>query len=189
MDNPMNLPLHPMLVHLPMALAVLIPAAAVAVVGAWTRGWWDARTWWLVVALQATLVVSAGLALQSGEAEEERVEHVVAKAAIEAHEEAAQVFAGLATAVLVLAVAAQVFARRDLGRWLAMATVAGSVLVGGAGVAVGHAGGELVWAKGAGTVQVAAPGGAAAAAGPGGAAERGQGHRGHEGGKSDDDDD
>ena len=51
---------HPRLVHLPIALAVLVPVAAAVVLVPWWRGWLPARAWWLAVALQAALVASGG---------------------------------------------------------------------------------------------------------------------------------
>ena len=69
---------HPKVVHLPMALAVLMPLIAGGVLFAWWRGWLDRRTWVGVVLLQAILVGSAAVAMNTGEKEEDRVEEIVA---------------------------------------------------------------------------------------------------------------
>lgn len=74
---------HPKMVHVPMALGVLMPLFAGGMLLAWWRKWLPTRSWFLVVALQAILLGSGVLALQTGEAEEERVERVVVEQAIE----------------------------------------------------------------------------------------------------------
>lgn len=149
---------HPKVVHLPMALAVLMPALTAGIVLAWWRGWIPARTWVLVVALQATLVGSGLFALQSGEKEEDRVEQFVPEAAIERHEESAQIFVGISTGVLVLMAGGLVFARAAAGLRFASLAAFGTVAVLAAGYSVGEAGGELVYRHGAGAAY-ANPGG------------------------------
>ena len=85
-------PLHPAVVHLPIALALLVPLAALVGLLVIARGLTPGRAWAPVLLLQALLVGSAWLALETGENEEERVERVVAERHIEAHEEAAERF-------------------------------------------------------------------------------------------------
>jgi uncharacterized membrane protein len=173
-----SLPLHPLVVHLPMALAVLVPLLAVGVLIAWRKSWLPARTWWLVAALQLVLVGAAVTSLTTGEREEERVERVVAESAIEAHQDAAQAFTGAAVAVLLLALGGAAARKDGTRQALAGAAAVGSLVVTGLGINTGHKGGELVYRHGAGSAY--APAGASGAA-P--AAVR-AGHRG-----DDDDDD
>jgi len=168
-------PLHPAIVHLPVALSILMPFLAGAAALAWWRTWLPGRKLWgAVAALQALLLVSAFVALRTGENEEERVEAVVAERVLEQHEEAAQVFVAGASAVLVLALAALLVPGEPVRRTLALVAVAGTVVVLGLGFRTGKAGGELVYAHGAASAY--AKGGAAAreaageAAGKGGAA-------------------
>lgn len=87
-----TLPLHPKIVHLPIALAVLMPLITAGLLIAWWRDMLPRRTWWIAVALQAVLVGSGLYARETGEADEERVEARVGEAPLEAHEEAATVF-------------------------------------------------------------------------------------------------
>lgn len=143
------MPLHPQIVHLPIALAVLMPLLSLALLGAWWRGMLPRRAWLLVVALQALLLASGFAASQTGEGDEERVEAVVPEAAIEAHEEAAETFLGGSAAVLLLAVLAGVVRRERPAQALAAATVAGTLVVLGLGYRVGEAGGRLVYEHGA----------------------------------------
>ncbi|MCC7398518.1 MAG: hypothetical protein IT455_15720 [Planctomycetes bacterium] len=146
----MNTPMHPMLVHLPMALAALVPMLAFVLWLATWRGWLPARSWWLVTALQALLFGSGLLAMRSGEADEERVERVVAEATIEAHEHAAERFVWAAGLLLLLSGAPLLLRSRPaLAQAASLATAFGSVVVLGFGYAVGSAGGELVYRHGA----------------------------------------
>ncbi len=140
---------HPKAVHVPMALGVLMPLIAGGVLLAWWRGWLPGRGWLLAVALQAILVGAGVVALRSGEAEEERVERVVAEQFIEEHEEAAEAFVWAAGGVLGLMVLAAVLGARPSGRLTAAAATLGTLVVLGLGYRTGHAGGSLVYERGA----------------------------------------
>ena len=132
------MPIHPKIVHLPIALAVLMPLLSLLVLGGWWRGLLPRRAWLLVAVFQALLLVTGFMASQSGERDEERAEAVVPEAAIEAHEEAAEVFLGAAGAVLALAVVAAAVRGERAARALAAATLAGTVV----GLALGYRVGE-----------------------------------------------
>jgi uncharacterized membrane protein len=140
-------PLHPAVVHLPIALAVLLPA--LALLGAVTiqRRIVPPRTWLGVLLLQAVLVGSGWLALETGEAQEERVEQVVAERHIEDHEERAERFQ-LAAGV-TLAVLAAGLLPGAVGGVARGVSVVATLAVLAAGVQVGHSGGELVYRHGA----------------------------------------
>lgn len=143
------IPLHPKLVHLPIALAVLMPLVTSGVLLAWWRGWLPRRVWVIAIVLQALLAGSGFAAMQAGEREEERVAPIVAEQYIEAHEEAAEVFVWASAVLLVVMMLAMV-PRQERGR-LAVATVAvlGTMLVFGLGYRTGAAGGRLVYEHGA----------------------------------------
>ena len=140
---------HPKLVHVPMALGVLMPLVAVGLLAAWWRKWLPARGWVAAVALQAVLVGSGLLALSSGEAEEDRVEAVVAEHLIEEHEEAAEAFVSASGVVLGLMVLGLALARRRAGLPTAAAATVGTLVVLGLGYRTGQAGGALVYEHGA----------------------------------------
>lgn len=117
-----NLPLHALIVHMPIALTVLVPLFALL-------GLWLGRrilkphvAWALPVGMLALLLVSGFAAEKTGEQQEDRVEKVVPEAAFEKHEEAAELFL----------------------------VVTGGVLVLAAGWNVGHSGGQLVYQHNAG---------------------------------------
>jgi uncharacterized membrane protein len=148
-------PLHPAVVHLPIALAVLIPGLALLGIFLIHKGFLPSRSWAAIVLLQALLVGSGWLALETGEEQEERVERVVAERHIETHEEAAERFLLLA-GIGLLASAAGLLPRSagSVGRGVGT-LVAFGVLA--AGVSVGHSGGELVYKHGAASAYVDAP--------------------------------
>jgi hypothetical protein len=58
-------PLHPAVVHLPIALAVLMPLLAAAWIAAIAKGFLPARAWLAVVVLQVLLGASAWLAVET----------------------------------------------------------------------------------------------------------------------------
>ncbi len=153
-------PLHPALVHLPLALAVLLPAGALLAFLAIARGALPARFWATIVVLHVLLAGSAYLAVETGENEEERVEEVVGEPAIEAHEEAAERFLWLAVGAAVVSAAGLLPGRRgNAGRAV---TVAAGAFVLLAALSVGHSGGALVYEHGA--AQAYTSGAAAASA-------------------------
>lgn len=151
---------HPKLVHVPLALGVLMPLIAGALLLAWWRGWLPRRVWVLAIALQAVLVGSGLLALRTGEAESDRVERVVPERIVEAHEEAAELFVWAGGAVLALMIGAGALTRRAAGLPTAAAATVGTVLVLLLGYRTGQAGGRLVYQHGAAGayVSAAAPG-------------------------------
>ncbi len=155
---------HPKVIHLPMALAVLMPLVSAGLLAAWSTARLPRRAWVVAVLLQVVLVASGVVALRSGEAEEERVERVVAENLIEAHAEAAEVFVWGAAAILVLQLAAAVLRRESLARAVAAVATVGTLVVLFLGYRTGEAGGRLVYQHGAASayatpaVPTAAPG-------------------------------
>ena len=148
-------PLHPAVVHLPMALAVLLPFAAAAALWAIHRCARPLHAWGVPLALAVLLTGSAWLALETGEQEEERVEAVVAESAIHEHEEAAERFLLLA-GVLTL-VSGVGLAGGTLGSAARLLATAGTIAVLAAGVQVGARGGELIYVHGAAAAYVDPP--------------------------------
>ena len=152
----MSLPLHALVVHVPMALAVLLPLVAIAALWSLRRGRRPGGAWLALVAVQAVLVGSAFAAMNTGEREEERVERVVPENVIHEHEEFAEQFTWAAGSVLLLSLLAFV-PRERAARAAVIVTVVGTFLVAALGVRVGHAGGELVYVHGAASAYVSKP--------------------------------
>lgn len=149
---------HPKVVHLPIALAVLMPAITGGALWAWRRGWLDRRAWVGVVLLQAILLGSGVLAMNTGETEEDRVEQVVAEAPIEAHEEAAELFVWSSAAVLLLIALPLTLPEGRLRQAAALAALGGTLVVLGLGYRTGEAGGRLVYEHGAAQAYTAGTG-------------------------------
>lgn len=145
---------HPKVVHLPIALAVLMPLVSGGVLFAWWRGWFDRRIWVLVFLLQGVLVGSGALAMNTGEREEERVEQVVAEEHIEAHEEAAEVFVWASAALLLLMAVPLVLSESRGRQALSLGAFLGTLIVFALGYKAGEAGGKLVYEQGAAQVYV-----------------------------------
>jgi hypothetical protein len=142
-----TLPLHPSVVHVPLGLAFVLPLLA----GGLAVGWWrravPRSAFALLVALQALLVAGALVAAQLGERDEKRVEPLVGKGAIEAHESRAEAFVWAGGVVLAGAIAVLVVPAGAVTA-VAGAVAAGTLAVAALGVAVGEAGGELVYRRG-----------------------------------------
>jgi uncharacterized membrane protein len=147
---------HPKVVHLPIALGVLMPLIAAVVALAWWRGWLPARTWALVVGLQAVLLISGFAAIRTGSAQEEHVERVVAGRYIHEHEEAAEGFVWGMGVVLALMLVALLTSRKRAGLPLAALSVLGTVVVLGLAYRTGDRGGRLVYEHGAAQVYMQA---------------------------------
>ena len=154
---------HPKVVHLPMALGVLMPLVTGGVLFAWSRGWFQRRVWIVVLLLQAALVGSGAVAMNTGEREEERVEEIVAEEHIEAHEEAAEAFVWAAAAVLLLMAVPLVLPEGRARQAVSMGAFLGTLIVFGLGYRAGEAGGRLVYQHGAAEAYVTNGGVTAAA--------------------------
>jgi uncharacterized membrane protein len=147
---------HPRIVHLPIALAALMPLVAGGVAFAYMRGWADRRAWGLVLLLQGVMVASGLVAINTGEIEEERVEHVVAELYIDQHEEAAEIFIWASAIVLGLMAVPLALPKGELSNALIIFSSVATAAVLALGFWVGEAGGRLVYEHGAASVHVKA---------------------------------
>jgi uncharacterized membrane protein len=145
-------PLHPALVHFPIAFAALAPLLALAAILAIRSGFLPARSWAVLVLLHALLAASSALAVWSGEREEEAVERYVAERHIEPHEEWGERFLWASAGVLVISAVG--LARGRMGSVGRLATLACGAGLLGLAFEVGHTGGELVYQHGAASAHV-----------------------------------
>ncbi|MBL0170209.1 MAG: hypothetical protein IPP90_05660 [Gemmatimonadaceae bacterium] len=140
-------PLHPAIVHLPMALVILLPMTAIVALWSIRRGAAPIKVWGVAAALHAMLALSAWASLATGDQAGEKVENVVAEAPVESHEEAAETFLALSVGALVIAL---VGLRKDqIGTAARAAASVATVALLVAGWRVGHSGGQLVYRYGA----------------------------------------
>ncbi len=140
-------PLHPAIVHFPVVLAVLLPLVVGGALWRIARGVAPRRAWVLPLLAAAALTASAWLAMQTGKAQEDRVETVVPGDVLHGHEEAAELL--LALSGVVLLVTAVGLAGGAAGRAGRYVSLLGALAVLAAGTRAGHTGGQLVYAYGA----------------------------------------
>jgi hypothetical protein len=97
--------------------------------------------------MAVALAVSALVAVKTGEAQDERVERVVAEQPLESHEEAAETFLALSSGLALLVAVGLIRGRLGgLARGLGTVGAVGLVAVA---AYVGHSGGKLVYQYGA----------------------------------------
>ena len=148
------LPLHPVVVHFPIVLAVLLPISAAWALWAIRKGTTFRRAWAVPAAMAVALALSALVAVKTGEAQDERVERVVPEQPLESHEEAAETFLTLSVGLALLVAAGLVRGRPGVvARALATAGAAAFVALA---VSVGHSGGKLVYEHGAASAYTSA---------------------------------
>lgn len=140
-------PLHPAIVHFPVVLVVLLPLVLGGALWAIRRGASPRRAWAVPLAAAAALTLSAWLAVETGQSQEERVEAVVPEAPFKAHEEAAEQFLAFSGVFLLVATAGLVGG--SVGRAARYVSLVGALGLLAAGVRVGHTGGQLVYTHGA----------------------------------------
>ena len=140
-------PLHPAVVHFPVVLAFLLPLFAFGSLWTIRRGAGARRAWLLPVACAAALALSAWVAVQTGEAQSERVKRVVSEQVIESHEEMAEAFLAASAGLAIVALVG--LAAGIPGRAARVVTAIGSLVLVGLAARVGHGGGQLVYRYGA----------------------------------------
>jgi uncharacterized membrane protein len=140
-------PLHPAIVHFPVALAFIVPLMIVLAMILLRRGSTISAAWFPVLALATMMFFGTLIAKNTGEEEEDAVEEVVSRSVIHDHEETAELFTILAGILLALSVAA--FLPAKWGKMARYGTLAMSIAVSVAAYRTGHSGGELVYEHGA----------------------------------------
>lgn len=136
-------PLHPAIVHFPIVLAFLLPLVSLGTLWVIRRGAGFRRAWLVPLALSAALALSSWVAVETGGAQEDRVERVVPDQALDAHEDAAEAF--LTMSLVLLGVAGVGLAGGVIGRSARVVATIGSAALVVSVAYVGHTGGRLVY--------------------------------------------
>ncbi len=140
-------PMHPAIVHFPIVLMFILPLVAIGALWAIRRGMKARIAWAFPAVVAAGLALSVWVSIETGEETSERVERVVPKQPLHAHEEMAELFLTLAGGLVVVAAAGMLGG--TLGRAARVVATVGAVGVAAVGVRVGHTGGQLVYEHGA----------------------------------------
>jgi uncharacterized membrane protein len=148
-------PLHPAIVHFPIAIALLLPIAAALAALAVGMGGLERRSWALVVLLHAVGAGSAWWAEETGHEQEERVEKVVDHKWIEEHEEAAERLVPAFGATWIVTAAGLLGGRA--GAFARVAGVAAAIALAFLAYPVGRSGGALVYEHGAASAYAEPP--------------------------------
>lgn len=143
------LPLHPIVVHLPLALAILLPIASGALGYAIWKRRAPERGWAFLIAAHFALLASSGAAMLLGEADARRIQTRVDAADIEEHEGEGQRLVLGAGVAFVLALAGLLAGSPKQRRWAMAATFAAGLLCAALAIAAGHGGAVLVYRHGA----------------------------------------
>jgi len=146
-------PLHPLIVHFPMALTFVLPVLIVIFALMIRSNKMSPKAWLIITGLQLTVVATGYISLETGETEEHAVEKVVSKKLIHEHEEAAEIFVGSTVIALVLSIAA-FFIRKELGFSLKVAIAGVSLISCYLAYKTGELGGELVYKHGAASAYI-----------------------------------
>lgn len=136
-------PLHPIVVHFPIVLSILLPLVAAGALYAVSRGARPMRAWGITIAVAAALTLSAWVATETGEQQEERVEDVVGESRLDAHASAGESL--FYASIGVLAVLALGLAPANTGRVARYVGAAATLTVAAASFKVGMTGGDLVY--------------------------------------------
>lgn len=144
----MQVPVHPLIVHIPMVIAFILPVLITAFAMMINKNKMSSSSWLIIVFLQVAVVAGGYISLETGETEEHQVEKVVDKKLIHEHEEAAEVFVGVSVLALVLSIGA-LFLRKEIVFPVRLAVAIITLIAGYLGFRAGELGGELVYKHGA----------------------------------------
>jgi uncharacterized membrane protein len=144
----MQVPLHPMIVHFPLAISYILPVLIVVFAYMIKNHKMTPKAWLIIVGIQLAVVGSGYISLETGETEEHTVEKVVDKQLIHEHEEAAEIFVGSTVLALVLSIGV-FFIRKEIGFPIKLGIAVLGIISGYLAFRTGNLGGELVYKHGA----------------------------------------
>lgn len=141
------MPLHPAIVHFPIALTFLLPVLVLVFAWAIKSGKMSKELWLVIIGIQVLITGSGYLALETGETDEDKVSAIVSKKIVHEHEEAAEIFVGTTVVSLAAGIVAWFLqpAFQDKARFAVMFL---SLLPLFFGWQTGKLGGEIVYRHG-----------------------------------------
>lgn len=139
-----EVPFHPQIVHLPLALSVILPFLAFAVTVCIRKQKFSSHVWILVACLQVLTTASGYLAMETGEEDERAVSNLIGKPLVHEHEEKAEMFVAFSVAASVVAIAT-VVVKTSAQFYLMLVTVALMLGQSALGWRTGRSGGELIY--------------------------------------------
>ena len=146
----MQVPLHPMIVHFPIALTFILPILVIVFAYMIKMNKMTPKGWLIIVGLQLAVVITGYISLETGETEEDTVEKVLSKDLIHDHEEAAEIFVGSTVLALVLSIGV-FFIRKEFQLPIKLGIALIGLVSCYLAYRTGHLGGELVYKHGAGS--------------------------------------
>lgn len=149
----MQVPLHPMIVHFPVAFTFIFPILVIVFAYMIKINKMTPKGWLVIVGLQLAVVITGYVSLETGETEEHTVEKVVSKDLIHDHEEAAEIFVGSTVLALVLSIGV-FFIRKEFQFPIKIGIAVIGLVSCYLGYKTGTLGGELVYKHGAASAYV-----------------------------------
>jgi uncharacterized membrane protein len=144
----MQTPLHPQIVHFPIALIFILPILILVFAYLIRRNKLPANGWLIIIGLQLATTISGYIALETGETDEKIVQKVVSKKLIHAHEEKAEIFVGLTVLALVVSISAY-FIQKHFQLYLQLGVFFLTITAAYLAYQTAQLGGELVYQHGA----------------------------------------
>ena len=141
-----DLPLHPLIVHFPIALAIFLPILSITIFILFRNTVMYKKAWILVVLFSGIYAVTALIAEETGESEETKVERYVGESAMEKHEELGERIPKVSWVLFVLSIIPLITNKTILSQSIFIAaSIAGVYPI----YQAGHSGAELVYKYGA----------------------------------------
>lgn len=144
------MPLHPSIVHLPLALTFILPAIVLIFAWAIHAGKMSKEMWFVVIGLQILVTSTGYIALETGETDEDKVAAITGKDIIHEHEESAEIFVGMTVISLAAGIAAW-FLKPEFQDKARFALILISLIPVFFAWQTGSLGGEIVYKHGGGS--------------------------------------